>query len=83
MSKVDEAYERLIRFTNALSNVLHGRLAPIRRALDGEVELPDNCPSRASLADMEASSIREKLIEVNAAAEDLQKAIWEEGKDSA
>lgn len=92
MSKIEEVYKRLIEWTKALENSItdtseypdldlenNPRLQSILSIVKSEVELPDNCPSRASLAMMEIRSIEKKLDEANAAFKDLEKTIWEEG----
>lgn len=80
MSKVDEACKRLMSFTKSLEMQVYGEsFGYVREILSGDKELPDGCPSRASLAIMQLGSIRDVLDEVNGAFQDLEDAIWDEG----
>ena len=80
MSKVEEVYQRLMSFTKTLEMQVHGEnYKHLRDILSDNKELPDGCPSRASLAILQIGSIREALDEVNAAYQALEDAIWNEG----
>ena len=92
MSETQKTYKRLAEWVTALYNETTGKtISPpptekmphlefILKAISGEKELPDGCPSRGSLAVMEISGIKKKLSEVTAAIKALENAIWREGK---
>ena len=80
MTKVEEVYKRLTSWIGSLNMEVQGETSEhIRRILSGDIELPENCPSRASLIQLQIRGIEQKLEEVNAAFRDLENAIWEEG----
>jgi len=92
VSEIKKTYERLMGWIAGLYNETTGKtISPppiekiphlefILKAISGEKELPDGCPSRGSLAVMEISGIKKKLSEVTAAVKDLENAIWQKGK---
>lgn len=81
MTKVEEAYKRLTTWTASLNMDVQSETFDYLRQIlyDDNIKLPDNCPSRASLAQMQIRGIEKKLDEVNAAFKALEDAIWEEG----
>jgi hypothetical protein len=75
----EEAYERLVHCADSLKTAAEMNLPQIREAFDPNHPLPENCPSRASLAAMIFRHVRKKQVEVNGAIEDVEKAIWKIG----
>jgi hypothetical protein len=81
MEKTKRAIKQLEEWSNSLNYAIKEYGSQIINALKDETKLPENCPSRASLADLISGQIYKKLDEVNAAYKDLINAIWEEGKN--
>lgn len=62
----DEKCDQLRSWSKSLSNTVESTLPRIQAALDPATQLPPGCPSHASLALMEFSSIRKYFREVEA-----------------
>lgn len=72
----DQAYDRLRSWSRALVNVAVDMEEQVREALDPTSEIPDNCPSHASLAELVFREVKKKLREVAGAVRDVENAIW-------
>lgn len=71
-----EKFERLQDFTTSLSLTVKDTLPNREQILDGKRPLPDNCPSKESMAELELSGIKKNLSEVVAAVDDIEKALF-------
>lgn len=81
MDKTKSALKNLDDWSKSLNNAIQIYGPQILEALNKNTELPKDCPSRASLADLALNKILEKLSEVNASLKHLNNCIWEEGKN--
>lgn len=80
MKEFDEAYERLRSWSQTLRNTIENNLPQIRNALTSDEPLPENCPSRASMAALILRQIKQSFDEVKGCIEDIEKQIWKEGQ---
>jgi len=67
--------QRLQNFTESLAISVRKAVPSIKDDLERNEPLPAGCPSRESAALMELGPVREKLKEVTAAAESIEKAL--------
>ena len=63
----EEKLKNLQNWVYALADVTEDIIPQIRKTLEGESELPENCPSKESMAELMLRGIKKKLDEVNEA----------------
>jgi len=80
MSEFDKAYKRLQRASRIFVSEVDRLYDEIKEALNPENELPENCPSHGSLAELIFREVKEAFREVEGAIKDVENAIYKEGK---
>ena len=57
---LDEALKNLDSWVKALAYETERVIPVVKRTMAGEVELPQGCPSKASMAEMELRQVKKK-----------------------
>lgn len=60
----EERFQQLESWTNAFMNTVKDTIPEMRRILEGQTELPDDCPSKESMAQMVFRQVEERFSEV-------------------
>lgn len=81
----DERLEKLISFIESTGDsmkiICHDVRENIEGALFDSKPLPENCPSRASLAEFSMRRLKKYVIEITTLTDDLEKHIFENYSD--
>jgi len=73
---LDEKLQHLQTGALSLAAETETLVPQIRETLAGNTKLPDGCPSKESMADLQLNEIRQKLKEVHTALEMVEDAVW-------